>query len=186
MSAWKSREWIRRAGRVRTGEGTGGNVATLRLGRESSRALAGCLSSTPEALGSVGRDTLWLVGLRTEGHTWRFYGQALPLTTTGLGKTLSGVVNRPVTHEYGSYNPDCCRSLEQLRCKKPSGGLHLRSLLMPGPPPTLKQFTQSPVQSGFGNLQGWRFLHSLGPCRGLHHSHGRAVFPRIFSGFLLL
>lgn len=89
MSAWKSREWIQRAGRVRTGEGTRGNVANLQLGRESSRALAGCLSSTPEALGSVGRDTLWLLGLRTEGHTRMFYGQALPLTVTGLGKTLS-------------------------------------------------------------------------------------------------
>lgn len=63
-----------------------GNITNLWLARESSRGLAGCLSSTPEALGSVGCDTL---GLGTEGHTLMLYGQALPLTASGLGKTLS-------------------------------------------------------------------------------------------------
>lgn len=33
----------------------------------------------PWALGSVGCDTLWLMGLRTEGQTQIFYEPALPL-----------------------------------------------------------------------------------------------------------
>lgn len=43
------------------------------------------------------------------------------------------MVNHPITYEYGSYNPDCRRSFEQWRCKKPSGGLHPSPLLMLGP-----------------------------------------------------
>lgn len=80
MSAWRIWEWIQRARRVRAGEGTRGDTASPWLVRESSRALAGGLSSVPEALDSVEGVTLGLLGLRTQGHTQRFYGQALPLT----------------------------------------------------------------------------------------------------------